>query len=248
MVHGVLVCGGEFIPIIILIIIISIINQALKAAQEKEARRRLMQGRGEGRPRPPLRPASSAEQRKEGPTSIEEFLRELAGEPPGRERESAPPARPAEWHAPAREVEEYKRRLREQEEMERRRREREEEERRRREREERERVRRERERRKRELRERRARREEKAAPSVSGFVHALSKRQQALKDSITEDAYAAGEVDAETAYAVRKERKPGLDALGLSRLDRNDLRRAVVLREVLGPPVALRREDEVPFM
>ena len=91
--------GGAVAAVLfVLISIIVSIVQGQKEKQKREERLRKLQESGSASARPQAQP-------KQGrPTSIEDFLRELAGEKPARQSQPEPQPAESEWHAPAAEV------------------------------------------------------------------------------------------------------------------------------------------------
>ena len=94
---------------VVLFIVIGIISSIIKSAKEKrlrEERVEKMKKLNKG-PSPYLKP--QAGKTKPKPSSIEDFLRELAGEPAKKEPapEPKPQEQPAQWRAPRHEVQEF---------------------------------------------------------------------------------------------------------------------------------------------
>jgi len=234
----IITCGdGGFFPIVIfLIIIISIITNAVKAAKEKKEREERMRGSGGSLPKSSPSPYT---QKKQQSTSIEDFLRELSGAPAKKPQ----PKRQTEWHAPQQQVDAYKERKdREEERKEKLRRQREQEQRERdRERESKQ-GRLEREREKRQKLRRRKKRVRAGEPAT-GLIREsiqepeLKKRRKPVQAG--EDAYHIKEHSYGDAYDVKASAEIG--DIDITSMEKSDLKRAVILKEILGEPVGLRK-------
>lgn len=226
----VITCGdGGFFPVfVILIIIISIITNALKAAREKKEREERMKRSGGGA-QPSSPPPYTVKKPKSA--SIEDFLRELSGAPPKK----SPQKKETEWHAPRQDVEAYRvRKQREQREREEKRKRKIE-----RKREERANI---REKRKEALK--RKKRQKQAAVSVADVIADRSvsaRKRKAIQDAEI-DAYHIKDIGDFDAYAIRE--KLAIEKVDITSMRKSDLRKAIVLKELLGTPVGLRSRNE----
>ena len=166
---------------------------------------------------------------KQQSTSIEDFLRELSGAPPKR-----PQQKQTEWHAPKEEAETYyekqkrakderQKRIQEQKEREHERK-----------------LQRELERKRKE--QKRSRDPEPI--SIQEFITETRPKKKRRPVSRENDAYHVDHSTHASAYESKK--ASDIEKMDVAAMDKNDLKKAIVLREILGPPVALRKSDDYP--
>ncbi len=199
---------GAFVLVFIIITIVSSIIKANKEKKEREERARRMGDHNGG--------SSPQQTRTSGPSSIEDFLRELAGDKsaaPKRQPEPRPAARQQqEWHAPQSEVQDF---LRQAEEKKRRK---------------------EQERNDSEKRNRELKRQRRLAEEQKKLERRKRRAaEQKISDAAFRDAYA------ENIEPVQ------MNELDLAEMNVHDLRKAVILKEILGPPVALKEISDTEY-
>jgi hypothetical protein len=214
--------GGAFQAIFFLIIVAaSIISAVIKGKKEKQLReermRKLQESGGEA-------PRSQAQPKQQGrPSSIEDFLRELAGkkpaqkeEPPAREPERRPQQVRREQKAPSSDVdssfEEKKQGARPHE-----------------------------------IRE--LARQQKLAAKVAAREKRQAERSEGGLTAVQMQANAAFHMDHDVhseAYQKKAAEKEAGVVLDLTTMSNQDLKKAFVLKEVLGSPAAMKTKGDQP--